>query len=713
MNISDVLSPRSVVVVGGSLDPSTWGGRVTLKLRRLSPSVDVALVNKRQVSGGELVSVTRIADLPREYDQALIAAPAPKVAGLVREAADAGVRSVVVFSSGFGESTAAGAEDLEAELRGAAEDTGVALLGPNCLGYNVVLDSGEVLAATSTTVLDGVGLDGEPVVPAPIAIVTQSGGVGAMTQGRLIEMGRHPAAVVHTGNEYGLSLQEVVAGLATDPGIRTVGVYLEGVRRREDLVVLAETCRANETNLVALIGGRSEAGSRAIMSHSGRMVVAGRATQLLAADLGIPLARDLREFAVALASTVGDFGPVGARVGVVTASGGLGTVVADLAAECGFRLPELARSTQEELSGLMPSYASVRNPVDVTGMLLRNPEALSGSLRAVAADESVDSVVVALGAMEAYADLIVDGMEKAIRQGGGTPVSVLWPQGPARAFDRLRALGTPVFESASELLGILSHRRGLDSGRHGGAVPTAGATTSDAVDLLTEGYAAGRGTSEVFAKEVLETLGLRTPSRALVTTADAAVEAAARIDGPLALKGHGAGLVHKEEMGLVRLGVRGEAAITEAFGSIADVLDSGGTPVEVLVEELIDVDAEFMIGWTRTAVGTVVLFGTGGTGAEYIDDVSAALLPIDRSDAARLVAATVVGRTLEVRHPGAVDRVLDTVVAVAGLAEATGDVPLDLDVNPVAVTTGGGLVALDACFSPNAPSSINGEGTRR
>lgn len=703
MKVEEVLAPRSIAIVGGSLDPATWGGRVTLGLRRLAPSIELGIVNRRGPLSDDLVSVTSIPELPHGFDQVLIAAPAPAVAGLLREAAHAGIGSAVIFSSGFGESSADGAAELEAELRSAIDETGIAVLGPNCLGYNVVLDSGEVLAATSTTVLDVVTVESMPITPAPIAIVTQSGGIGAMTEGHLIEMGCHPVAVVHTGNEYGLSLQAIVGGLASSEAIRTIGVYLEGLRRADDLVELVDACRSGGKHLVAMVGGRSDAGSRAIMSHSGRMVVSGRSTELLATDLGVPLVHDMHEFAVALATSTGRVEPIGTRIGIVTASGGLGTVVADLAADHGFVTPELAVGTQAELAEVMPSFASLRNPVDVTGMLLANPDMMASALTTVSRDENIDAVVVALGAMEAYADTIVAGFEQSIATGATVPVFILWPQGPRRAYDRLRGSGTVVVESAAQLLDVLSARHRLTFARPEIAgSPALEVGVESAAALLRDGIASRRGASEVFAKEVLEALGFSTPRRALVESADAAVDAAAALGGPLVVKGHGARIVHKENLGLVRLGVRGGDAVRDAFGSIEESLSSNAFDVEVLVETQAAIRREFLLGWTRTAVGTVILFGGGGSGAEAIADIATALAPLDRTRASAMLASTVAGRTLIAQGAESVEDVVDALIRVADLAIATADVLVDLDVNPLALTTTGDLVVLDACLSASS-----------
>ena len=704
MKLESLLRPRSIAVVGGNLDVTTWGGRVTTLLRRLAPSVEVALVNRRHQEIDGFTCVSSIADLPPHIDQALIAAPAAGVPQLIRDCSDAGISSAVVFSSGFGESTAHGAVGLEHQLRDAIEETGLMVLGPNCLGYNVVLENGELLAATSTSVLDVVGEGDLPITPSPVLIVSQSGGVGAMTQGHLIRMGCWPAAVIHTGNEYGIEYDEILRAYLDDTSVATVGLYLEGVGDASTFEQLAVDLRDAGKQLVAMVGGRSRAGGRAVESHSGRLVADGSATALFMACLDVPLARDMHQFALTLA-TAPPVRAVGERLAIVTASGGFGTLTADVASDEGYLIPELGQTTQATLREVMPSFASARNPVDVTGMVFRDPSLLSAALRTVASDDDIDAVVVTLGAMERDADAIVEGLLTAVQHQADLPVFVLWPHGPARAFRTLRAAGVPALETAPQLLGALDMGRGLR--RHAPSAPAGSPLggVEAAASALRRGIEAGHSASESLAKDVLGTVGLRTPTRIVVSTLDEAKAAVGQFAAPVVMKGHGSALVHKAELGLVELGLSTIEDAAAAFERLAGRLHALGHRVAVLIEEHVEVRRELLVGWSRTALGDVFLFGSGGAGAEELRDVAASMGRIDRTKAREMIFATVAGRALAAQQPAAIDDVVATLVSVAALAEQCVDLPLDLDVNPLAVTSGGEVLVLDACFSHSEAAS--------
>lgn len=704
MKLESLLRPRSIAVVGGNLDEATWGGRVTRLLRRLAPSVEVSLVNRRHQEIEGFTCVSSMADLSAHIDQALIAAPAAGVPQLIRDCADAGIPSAVVFSSGFGESIADGAADLERELREAIAETGVLVLGPNCLGYNVVLENGELLAATSTSVLDVVSEEDLPVTPSRVLIVTQSGGVGAMSQGHLIRMGCWPAAVVHTGNEYGVRYDEVVRAYIDDASTQTVGVYLEGVADADVFEQLAIDLRDAGKQLVAMVGGRSRAGGRAVQSHSGRLVADGSALELFMARLGVPLARDMHQFALSLA-TAPPMRAIGNRLAIVTASGGFGTLTADIASDRGYAVPELGPNTQTVLHGVMPSYASSRNPVDVTGMVFRAPSLLSAALSAVASDDDIDAVVVTLGAMERDADAIVSGLLGAVGQQADVPVFVLWPHGPADAITTLRRSGVATMETAAELVGALDMRRGMQPPMRTTRAPSPRDDVDAAASTLRHGVETGLGASEALAKDVLGALRLRTPDRTVVTDRDEAMATFHRLASPVVMKGHGSALVHKAELGLVELGISTIEDAGNAFERLAERLHDLGHPVAVLVEEHVEVRRELLAGWSRTALGDVFLFGSGGAGAEDLLDVTASMGPVDHTTAMEMVQATVAGRALAVQQPAALGDVVAGLVSIAALAERCADLPVDLDVNPIAVTPRGEVRVLDACFSHSPPAS--------
>jgi len=485
-----------------------------------------------------------------------------------------------------------------------------------------------------------------------------------------------------------------------------VGVYVEGIRDAEAFAGYACDLQREGKRMVALVGGRSDAGGRAVQSHSGRLVADGHTVAEFVSRLGVPLARDMHQFAQALASSPGNAGPIGSRLGIITASGGFGTLAADVFADHGYAVPELTTSTQEQLSAVLPEFAAVRNPVDVTGQVFRDPSSLCAALCAVARDPNVDAVVITLGSMERFAETIVNGIVAAREAERLESVFVSWPLAPSWVFERLRAAGITAVASSTELAALLDLRREVSDPRGGSSTP--GFDASDSVIELRRGQDAGLGADEAHAKSVLAELGLPSPRRALVTTRAEAVDAAVGMDVAV-LKGRGAALVHKADLQLVELDLDAAAAVGEAFDRIAARLTALGQPVEVLVEEQFDARRELLLGWTRTAFGTSVIFGTGGAGAEQIDDVASRLLPLGSDDALELLRSTVAGRSLLAQQPSSATVVVDALVRLAALADASSDVAVDLDVNPLAISSDGAMAVLDACFAPSPVLTAAGQ----
>jgi acetate---CoA ligase (ADP-forming) len=713
---ADVLAlirPGGIAVIGAAARPGRMGGHIWLSLEKFDPPVPrYAISSRRDPAFGDRW-LPGIEDVPAGVDQAVLCAPAGAVAGLVRRCSAAGIRTVVVYASGFGEIGTAEGHAFEADLRQAIAETQLTVLGPNCVGYFAVQSNGDLLLPTAFSVLDPEPPEVVPIAPKKMALISQSGGIGSMVVGHLRNMGVWPWCYVSTGNEYDLTIWDAAAGLGSDPGTQVLGLYLEGLQGTRDLARTVSQLRAAGKKVVVLLGGRTAEGSRSVTSHTGRIAQDGSLYPAYLEQHGISLARDPWELAVLMerAATLPDPGPL-RDCAIITASGGMGTITSDLLADSGVALPELGEEAGSAIRAVLPAFASRGdNPVDVGGGSMREPETLGRVAAAVRAAGKVDFIVMTNGGMAASGVPIARGMVDALVT-AGLPAFVFWPHCGSVAQKTLWSQGVPCVTEGGELVRLIELTRELGRARrddtHAGR-PTAGtAAATEAARLLRDLHARGTSGPEVSAKAVLARLGLAVPASALITLESEVDNALGATGLPAVAKGQSPRVTHKQEAGLVRTSLQTAGEVSCAVRELADRLRVLGGPGEVLVEAQVPARLELLAGWTHTSMGLVFVFGFGGIRAETIADSTVMFPPLTENFFRDAMLRTVAGRVLAYQFPSAAAKVAQFFELLAALAAETADLGLDLDVNPLAVTPAGELVVLDAAFSPAGVSEPPG-----
>ncbi|HWN33715.1 MAG TPA: CoA-binding protein, partial [Pseudonocardia sp.] len=376
-----LLDPRSIAVIGASADPGKRGHQAIRALRAAGYRYPVYPVNPR---GGTLLGLdvcTGIGQLPAEVDVALVALPGPAVPAALRELAAVGVAGAVVLANGFRESGPAGAA-LEAQLSAVVAETGIRVIGPNT--------SGILNAAT------GANLVGASDVPAgPVSVITQSGNMllSLLADNRALRgPGFH--SYVGLGNQVDVRCDECLIELAAQPGTRAIAVHAEGlVDGRAFLVAAAEATR--HCPVVLLRGGRSEAGRRAALSHTGSVAGPDAVATAVLGQAGVELVERSDELAL-VAGVLATTPPVpaGRGVAVLADGGGHATLAADALAAAGVGLAALAEPTLARLRELLGPAAAVANPVDVAGATDTDPTRFAAAAEALFADPAVGLVLV-------------------------------------------------------------------------------------------------------------------------------------------------------------------------------------------------------------------------------------------------------------------------------------------------------------------------------
>ncbi|MFJ8537177.1 acetate--CoA ligase family protein [Streptomyces sp. NPDC093591] len=746
--LDGLFTPRGIAVIGASRDPSKLGAALARSVAGFSGHV--ALVNARdpEPAAGVYASVAEAAE-HGPVDLALVCLPARACADAVAEAAKAGARAAVVYGGGFAEAGPDG-ERYQRELADVVARTGIRLLGPNTSGF---------LAPGLTASF----VPGAAEVPAGrIAVVAASGGVNHALAFLLTEAGHGVSLAVGLGNGVDVTAADVLEHLTTDPHTTAVALHLESVadgRRLTDAVARLAATRP----VVALVVGRHDVGAFAA-SHTGALATSWRTTRAALAQAGAVLVDDERELvdAVGALSLVRLPACADPGVGVVTAQAGPGLLLLDQLRGRRAAVPELAEETRRALAAVLPPLTYQANPVD-TG---RPGPGFAAVLRAVAADGAVDLIAgYALHEPGAF-DLV-----EAVAAAGDDVPLLLGVGGTGDGVRRVRRAlldrGVPVTGDPHGLAAMTGALLADARARSRTTAETATPVPPTRLDV-------GPGPwDEDQAKTLLDRLGVPTMPRRDCADRTEAHRALAELPGPVAVKLLDASVLHKTELGGVRLGVGTPAELDEALDAMEEAAarvprtagaagadhramagepdhgpevadgasappgppaldhesctggaggtESGAEGAEAmeapqaprfLVESMAPPGVDLVVGARRDPVfGPVVLVGLGGTTAEALADVALRLAPLSREEAAGM-PAELAGRALLDGWRGG--PVLDP-FALGEVAAALGDLLVahpelaEIEINPLRLTAQG-LVALDAvCIAASSPCTGGGD----
>ncbi len=693
-DLVELTRPRSVMIVGASTTPGTLGHTTVVNVLQHSDfDGEVHLVNPK---GGELFGKAlhaSVADVPGHgIDVALLLVPADSAVATLRACAEKGVRYVIVFTGGFAELGDAG-RTVEAEMLTVARRAGMRLYGPNCAGMTMLAPR---LGLTFSTEFRN---DGRAGRLSRIGLVTQGGGLGrSLMQGN--ERGVCFSRWFSTGNELDLDSADFINWLAHDPGTDLICTVMEGIGSGPRFIAAAAAARRAGKPLIALKIGRSDFGKKAAQSHTASLAGEDAVNDAVFSQYGVIRVEDLDEL-LDVASLLSRVGVRSLRnVCVYSSSGGAGVLSADKVGEAGLVMAQLAGETVAEMARHAPAYAALTNPVDLTTKALVDPDLARRCLAPLFADPGVDAVLYPITSnYSASTEGLVRNM-LAVAQGGAKAFLPVWMssrRGPAH--DLLIEEGfAPVYSlrNAVQALKRVSWYAELSADGAPDAPPEGLPGGAPAVALPC---------NEAQAKALLSQFGVRSPREVQARTAADAAASARSIGFPVALKLVADGVLHKSEIGGVRLGLRDEAEVREAFARILNNAARHEVPQlairGVLVSEMVVDGVEMLVGVHRDAVfGPVLTIGSGGVWVEVDADVARCHLPAGRTRIDEALGKTRIARRLA-SHRGlpARDRVslVDAVQRIAALFAALGDGVQSLEVNPLVVLDAGrGVVALDA-----------------
>jgi acetyl-CoA synthetase (ADP-forming) len=687
IDISHVLNPRSVAIIGASEDPAKFGGRVLHNVVRHGFGGSLLPVNPNRPSLLGLPTYASIGAAPGPVDVAVIAVPAAILLDTVEACTAAGVGAAIVFTAQLGEFDAAGAA-LQDRITAIAQAAGMRLIGPNCMG---MISPACGLALSSTPTLQHVAA----LRSGPVAFISQSGAL----MGAVFILGHdHDVGFSHmvtVGNQADMELCDFMEGVIDDGRASVICLYVEAVKSPGRFISLARRAMERGQRVLAVKAGRTDAGCKLAQSHTASLAGSYAAFEAVCRSTGILLA-DEPEAMILAAGVLAKCGPAGAGgVGLVVSSGGGGAVTADRMTLAGLPLTQWAEATRDRLGRhFLPAH--INNPMDLGAHFgVLEPRVFADTIEAVADDPGV-AIMMYIMTPQPLMEQTADALSRCWRD-TGKPVVVVMDTAsfaaPIRA--RLTAAGLPYvsrIDDGLRIVDLLLRERSLR------------AEAANRVAVRPQGAGPlpslpGAGMlSETQAKSLFTAYGIACPAESIVPTAEAAVAAANSIGYPVVLKGVTATVVHKSDAGLVRLGLQNDAELRAAFAAVAANLPEA-SPV-LVVQAMVRGEAELIVGVRRdVSFGPQILVGFGGILVEVLRDVQTECAPVSPARAEGMLRRLTMWPVLtgaRGRPPLDVAAMAEIVSRLSWLGADLGEQLEDLEINPVILRAAGqGAVAVD------------------
>ena len=664
MTLDRVFNPARVAVVGASDRPGKVGSVIWRNLAAFEGERIPVTTSADRVGG--VPAVPSLTEIAGEVDLAILVVPARAAPAIARQAAAKGVGGMVVLAGGFAETGPAGAA-LQAELVEAAGP--VRIVGPNCFGIqNIALG----LNASITMAGD--------VEAGTVALVTQSGAYGMAIHSLALDENLHFGKVYSSGNKADIGDHEVIRYLHQDPGTRIVCLLAESVT---DGAELAAAIRAASPTMPVIVTktGRSEAGARAALSHTGALGTDDAVFRAAMRQAGaITVRSGLEMLDVARVLTAQPL-PRGTRAAIITNSGGVGVELADMLADEGVEVPELSPDLRDHIAERLPPIGGARNPVDMTPIWSRFAELYPWLTDTLARSGEIDLVIPVLLQRAAMDEATLTGLRDTVAalraKGNQVPVYCCWvtPREARGRADVLQSAGIPCLEWPERVARAVGHAVRYAADRPG-ITPPVRIDPSEPFGLADGPVPATE------AAAILARYGIRTVESALCATGNEAVAAAGRLAGPVVMKTAAPSVAHRTEAGGVRIGLGTSDEVRQAYRELSAL------GPDILVQPQLD-GVEVVVGAVRDPVfGPVVMAGLGGTMVELLEDVVFALAPVTQSEAIEMLES-LAGFPLLAGYRGgpAVDLYAlgEVISGVARLAAEHPEVG-EIDLNPVMCT---------------------------
>ncbi len=695
MLLEKLFNPRSVAIVGASTHPGKIGHILIENMLKYKYKGKIFPINPKASEILGLKVYPSLKDVPEKIDLAIIAVKPPAVLETIKICGEKGVEMAVVISAGFKEAGPEGAK-LEEELKRLAKESGVRVLGPNCVG---LIDTSSHLNASFASGMPEKG---------KIGFFSQSGAMCIAVLDWALGEKVGFSKFISLGNKADISEIDMLIALGEDKNTNVILGYLEGVEDGTTFIQVAQEV-SKKKPIVLIKAGVTSAGAKAVSSHTGSLAGSESAYQAAFKQSGIIRARtviELFNYAYSLATQPLPKGP---RVAILTNSGGPGIVAADACDQSLLQLARLKAETVEKLRSFLPPMASFFNPIDILGDA--HVDRYDKALDVLVEDDNVDAIIVLLTPtatieVEETAKTVVKHAKKAKK-----PIlcAFMGKMEVNKGVRYLKKHGIPNYLCPEDTVDTLEKmwQRQHWLSQPPAEYPHIQANRSHVRYLLEMAKRQGRyHLSEKDAKEVLKAYGFTLPKTHLARTKEEAVEAAKKIGFPVVLKIVSPDISHKTDVGGVMLNLDSPQAVKEAFTEIMLKVRSKNPKAAIYgvsVQEMVQGAKEVIVGFRRDPqFGPLLMFGMGGIYVEILKDVTFRLAPISKREAMEMireVKSYPILRGVRGEAPADVSALVDAILALAQFALDFPEI-VEAEINPLLVKpVGQGCVAVDARLS--------------
>jgi acyl-CoA synthetase (NDP forming) len=692
-SIHKMLNPRSIAVVGAS-PKGGYGGRLLDAVLKSKDRVRIYPVNPNydEISGAKCYR--SISELPEAPDLVGIVVPYDKVLPVMKECHAKKAGSAIVISAGFAERGIAARLALQKEVGAYAKQSGMRITGPNCLGLANVRD--DIWATASSRTLGG--LTGH------IALVCQS---GATAFGpfllRAVDAGIGLSHIISTGNETDLDFADFARYLIDDPDTRVIAGFVEGFKDVQKFIAVAALAAERGKPIVLIKIGRSASGAEAARSHTAALTGADALYDAVFRQYGVIRVQDYDELLEVSHLLANNKKPPQRGIAVVSHSGGISSLTADMLGLAGLDLPQLTPRARDGINDILKDFGWAANPADVTGFA--RGEHFPKIMDYMSSEPTVGTLVIASAGAGNQIDHVI-----AQRDQSDKGVVFFWTASreDKSTLPKLKASNIPIFYTPDKLARglkwLLDYHAWRDQ-RAAGGIAQAPAINAAQKKTLQHLAALDRTSlSESESKQAIAAWGVNGPRETLTQSADDAVAAAKTIGFPVVMKVDSPDILHKTEAGVVRLGLRTAHEVKAAYAEIMANARRHAPQAKIngaLVQEMINGGVEVIVGVSYDAqLGPMLLFGSGGVMVEVYNDVALRHCPITRSEAVAMideVKGAKLLRGFRGKPAADVDALADTLVNVSHLAVHLEGRLAELDINPLMVLPQGqGVKAVDA-----------------
>lgn len=691
-NLHALFNPESVAIIGASPDAKKIGGRPLSYMKRYGYKGEIYPVNPKYEEIDGLTCYPDILSIKQSIDVAIIAVPGNAVIEQLEKCASQGVKSVVIFSAGFGE---IGGEGKKAQDRiyQIAKENNIRILGPNCLGlFNV--EKG--FYGTFSTIIEE-----EQPLHSNIGFVSQSGAFGShvFTLARQQKIGF--SYFVATGNEADIDVADCIEFLAHDPDTNVIACYIEGVKDGQKLLRAFELARKNNKPIVMLKVGKTEVGMKAAMSHTGSIVGADKVFDTIFNQSGVFRAETIDEFLDVMYAASHLPRIEGNRVAVFTVSGGVGILLADQLAENGFTLPETPSDVKDRLKQILP-IAGTQNPIDTTAQISYIPTLLEDFMDAVFASGQYDAGVIFLGFAGLKHDSIHDRIQtlKVMKERYPHIAQVTVTINSPESTQAFRDADVFVLQDPTRAVTALKAVRYF-----------AQAENKQESQKLTEFSIDLSGLDPILteygSKQLLQQFKLPVTEEYLAKTVEEAVRYAQTIGYPVVLKGMSPQILHKTDRGLVSLNIQSDEDVKATFTKLKTIIDKteGAIFEGILVQEMVkDEFVELFVGAKKDPIfGQMVIVGLGGIYIEVLQDISMRKAPVSPAEAKEMLGELKAGKILtgyRGKPASDIEELSNVIARFSEFIASLEDELLEADLNPIMVfSEGKGVKIADGLMS--------------